>query len=187
MPCLLNDNLSLWTTRSIDRAAEPLEQGNAKTALVRLARGQGDGVDLVLKDIVLGVHGGMTGPGLERHKRSVVGGDHTPMYLKPSKSILTPWPDLRPRQRERGAGVSDEHDGIVIETAVRDGQHVRVVGSLIAALKRHKTVGCDDGSLVRPSLGKRQLVTSNASSSTGRHVNAGWPPTENGGPHRRYW
>ena len=53
MPCLLNDKLSLWTARSIDRAAASLEQGNAKAALVRLAGSQGDGVDLVLKDVCL--------------------------------------------------------------------------------------------------------------------------------------
>ena len=48
------------------RTAEPLEQGDAKATFVGSAGSQGDGVDLVLKDVVLGVHGGVTGPGLER-------------------------------------------------------------------------------------------------------------------------
>ena len=65
---------------------------------------------------------------------------------------------LAAAQRERGARGIGEHDGVVIEAAVRDGQHVRVIGSLVATLERHKTVGRDDGSLVGPSLGKRQLV-----------------------------
>ena len=65
---------------------------------------------------------------------------------------------LAAAQRERGTRDIGEHDGIVIEAAVRDGQHVRVIGSLVAALERHKTVGRDDGGLVSPSLGKRQLV-----------------------------
>ena len=65
---------------------------------------------------------------------------------------------LAAAQCERGARSIGEHDGIVIEAAVRDGQHVRVIGRLVAALERHKTVGRDDGSLVGPSLGKRQLV-----------------------------
>ena len=65
---------------------------------------------------------------------------------------------LATAQRERGARGIGEHDGIVIEAAVRNGQHVRVIGSLVATLERHKTVGRDDGSLVSPSLGKRQLV-----------------------------
>ena len=65
---------------------------------------------------------------------------------------------LAAAQRERGTRDIGEHDGIVIEAAVRDGQHVRVIGSLVAALERHKTVGRDDGGLVSPSLGKRQLI-----------------------------
>ena len=103
MSCLLNDNLSLWTTRSIDRAAEPLEQGNAKAANIRLAGSQGDGVDLVLKDVVLGVHGGVTGPGLERHKRSVVGGRPHADVLKALKVDLDAMARLATAQRERGA------------------------------------------------------------------------------------
>ena len=65
---------------------------------------------------------------------------------------------LATAQRERGARGIGEHDGVVIEAAVRDGQHVRVVGGLVAALERHKAIGRDDGGLVRPGLGKRQLV-----------------------------
>ena len=65
---------------------------------------------------------------------------------------------LATAQRKRGARGIGEHDGVVIEAAMRDGQHVRVIGSLVAALERHKTVGRDDRSLVSPSLGKRQLV-----------------------------
>ena len=65
---------------------------------------------------------------------------------------------LATAQRERGARSIGEHDSVVIEAAVRDGQHVRVIGSLVATLERHKTVGRDDGGLVSPSLGKRQLV-----------------------------
>ena len=153
MPCLLNDNLSLWTTRSIDRAAEPLEQGNVKTALVRLARGQGDGVDLVLKDIVLGVHGGVTGPGLERHKRSVVGGRPHADVLKALKVDLDAVARLAAAQRERGARGIGEHDGVVIEAAVRDGQHVRVIGSLVAASNVIRPSGVMIGaSLVQASV-----------------------------------
>ena len=118
MSCLLNDNLSLWTTRSIDRAAEPLEQGNAKAANIRLAGSQGDGVDLVLKDVVLGVHGGVTGPGLERHKRSVVGGRPHADVLKALKVDLDAVARLAAAQCERGARSIGEHDGIVIEAAV---------------------------------------------------------------------
>ena len=106
MPCLLNDKLSLWTARSIDRAAEPLEQGDAKAAFIGSAGSQVDGVDLVLKDIVLGVHGGVTGPGSSATNGASLAADHTPMYLKPSKSILTPWPDLRPRSVSVEPGVS---------------------------------------------------------------------------------
>ena len=65
---------------------------------------------------------------------------------------------LAAAQRERGARGIGEHDGVVIEAAVRDGQHVRVIGSLVATLERHKAIGRDDGGLVSPSLGKRQLV-----------------------------
>ena len=140
------------------RTAEPLEQGGAKAADVRLARRQRDGVDLVLKDIVLGVHGGMTGPGLERHKRSIVGGRPHADVLKALKVDLDAVARLAAAQCERRARSIGEHDGIVIEAAVRDGQHVRVIGGLVATLERHKTVGRDDGSLVGPSLGKRQLV-----------------------------
>ena len=103
MPCLLNDKLSLWTARSIDRAAEPLEQGDAKAAFIGSAGSQVDGVDLVLKDIVLGVHGGVTGPGLERHKRSVVGGRPHADVLKALKVDLDAVARLAAAQRERGA------------------------------------------------------------------------------------
>ena len=65
---------------------------------------------------------------------------------------------LAAAQRERGARGIGEHDGVVIEAAVRDGQHVRVIGGLVATLERHKAIGRDDGGLVSPSLGKRQLV-----------------------------
>ena len=65
---------------------------------------------------------------------------------------------LATAQRERGARGIGEHDGVVIEAAVRDGQHVRVIGSLVATLERHKAIRRDDGGLVGPSLGKRQLV-----------------------------
>lgn len=106
MPCLLNDKLSLWTARSIDRAAEPLEQGDAKAAFIGSAGGQGDGVDLVLKDVVLGGHGGVTGPRLERHKRSVVGGRPHADVLKAFKVDLDAVARLAAAQRERGAGVS---------------------------------------------------------------------------------
>ena len=112
----------------------------------------------MLKDVVLGVHGGVTGPGLERHKRSVVGGRPHANVLKALKVDLDAMARLATAQRERGARGIGEHDGIVIEAAVRDGQHVRVIGSLVAALERHKTIGRDDGSLVGPSLGKCQLV-----------------------------
>lgn len=88
------------------RTAEPLEQGYAKATFIGSAGGQRNGVDLVLKDIVLGVHGGMTGPGSSATNGASLAADHTPMYLKPSKSILTPWPDLRPRSVSVEPGVS---------------------------------------------------------------------------------
>ena len=65
---------------------------------------------------------------------------------------------LATAQRKRGTRGIGEHDGIVIEAAVRDGQHVRVIGSLVATLERHEAIGRDDGGLISPSLGKRQLV-----------------------------
>lgn len=41
---------------------------------------------------------------------------------------------------------------------MRDGHNVRIVGGLVGTLERHETIGRDDGSLVGPNLGKRQLV-----------------------------
>ena len=100
----------------------------------------------------------MTGPGLERHKRSVVGGRPHADVLKALKVDLDAVARLAAAQCERGARGIGEHDGIVIEAAVRDGQHVRVIGSLVATLERHEAIGRDDGGLVGPSLGKCQLV-----------------------------
>ena len=111
------------------RTAEPLEQGDAKGTGVGSARRQRNGVDLVLEDVVLGVHRGVTGPRLERHKRGVVGGRPHADVLKALKVDLDAVARLATAQRERGARSIGEHDGVVIEAAVRNGQHVRVIGS----------------------------------------------------------
>ena len=183
--------------RECDKGTVPLshlEQGDAKATFIG---SQGDGVDLMLKDVVLGVHGGVTGPGLESHKRSVVGGRPHADVLKALKVDLDAVARLAAAQRERGARGIGEHDGVVIEAAVRDGQHVRVVGSLVATLERHKAIGRDDGGLVSPSLGKRQLVVLErlVLGTGGGHVECGVAAhrgrqgrgATTAGPRRRCW
>ena len=82
---------------------------------------------------------------------------------------------LAAAQRERGARGIGEHDGVVIEAAVRDGKHVSVIGRLVGALERHEAIGRDDGSLVGPSLGECQLVILErlAIGTRGGHVKCG--------------